>query len=149
MVRVVFPACVKNSPFYYFAHISDFQHYLWTPTKRELLASYKMLFHLYICLSVHTSSEITSFKSCAVADPRRGHEGCAPHPRESKLFQFRAVFGKIICWHPPWRVGAPTLGKSWIRHCYYLNCNMCKYEIRKNHVHEQFKMEKGGVPWRG
>ena len=39
----------------------------------------------------------------------------------SKFFQFHAVFGKIgkiVCWRPPPRgVGAPSSGKSWIRHC--------------------------------
>ena len=40
--------------------------------------------------------------------------------RGSKSFQFHAVLGKI--WQnrmlsPPWRIGAPTSGKSWIRHC--------------------------------
>ena len=25
-------------------------------------------------------------------------------------------FGKIVCWCPPPRIGAPTSGKSWIRH---------------------------------
>ena len=43
-------------------------------------------------------------------------------PRGSKFFQFHAVFGKI--WQnrmlapTPWGVGAPSSGKSWIRHCY-------------------------------
>ena len=38
----------------------------------------------------------------------------------SKFFQFHALFGKIcsqsVCWRP-WRLGAPTFGKFWIRHC--------------------------------
>ena len=29
--------------------------------------------------------------------------------------QFFAKFGKIICWRPPWRVGAPSYGESLIR----------------------------------
>ena len=29
--------------------------------------------------------------------------------------QFFTKFGKIICWHPPWRVAAPSYGESWIR----------------------------------
>ena len=43
-----------------------------------------------------------------------------PPPPEPKFFQFHAVFGKI--WQnrmlaPPRGVGAPSSGKSWIRHC--------------------------------
>ena len=35
------------------------------------------------------------------------------------FMQFLGIFGKIVCWHPPSPrgVGAPTSGKSWIRHC--------------------------------
>ena len=33
------------------------------------------------------------------------------------FMQFFAKFGKIICWRPPWRVGAPSYGESWIRPC--------------------------------
>ena len=54
----------------------------------------------------------------SVADLR----GCARDPPGSKFFEFHAVFGKI--WQnrmlaPPWGVGAPSSGKSWIRHCYW------------------------------
>ena len=33
--------------------------------------------------------------------------------------QFFTKLGKIICWRPR-RVGAPSYGESWIRHCSYL-----------------------------
>ena len=50
----------------------------------------------------------------------RGREGRAPW--RSKFFQFHAVlrtFNKIVCWRSPSRgVGAPSSGKSWIRHWY-------------------------------
>ena len=50
-----------------------------------------------------------------------GRKGRAPPPGESKFFQFHAVFGKI--WQnrmlaPPRGVGAPSSGKSRIRHCW-------------------------------
>ena len=53
-----------------------------------------------------------------------------PPPPGSKFFQFHAVFGKI--WQnrklaPPRRVGAPSSGKSWIRHWFrniFLNCSL-------------------------
>ena len=32
------------------------------------------------------------------------------------FMQFFTKFGKIICWRPPWRVGAPSYGESQIRH---------------------------------
>ena len=56
-------------------------------------------------------------RHCPVAD-LSGARGMPPWG--SKFFQFHAVFGKI--WHnrmlaPPPRVGAPSSGKSWIRHC--------------------------------
>ena len=54
----------------------------------------------------------------AVADLRGARGTCVP--RGPKFFQFHAVFGKI--WQncmlaPPPGVGAPSSGKSWIRHC--------------------------------
>ena len=38
-------------------------------------------------------------------------------PNSFNSMQFLGKFGKIVCWRPPWRVGAPSSGKSWIRHC--------------------------------
>ena len=43
-------------------------------------------------------------------------------PRGSKFFQFHAVFGKIRqirMLAPPWGVGAPSSGKSWVRHWHW------------------------------
>ena len=55
----------------------------------------------------------------------RGRKGRAPPG--SKFFRFHAVFGKN--WQnrmlaPPRGVGAPSSGKSWIRHCslWYIYC---------------------------
>ena len=39
-----------------------------------------------------------------------------PGPNSFNFMQFWGKFGKIVCWCPPWRVGAPSSGKSWIRH---------------------------------
>ena len=55
----------------------------------------------------------------AVADLHSKILDAPPPPRGSKFIQFHAVFGKI--WQnrmlaPPWRVGAPSSGKSWIHH---------------------------------
>ena len=55
----------------------------------------------------------------AVAD-LRGDAGDAHPPRGPNSFNFMKFwenFGKIIYWLPPWGVGAPSSGKSWIRHC--------------------------------
>ena len=41
-------------------------------------------------------------------------------PNSFNFMQFLRNFGEIVCWCPPTlppRVGAPTSGKSWIRHC--------------------------------
>ena len=41
-------------------------------------------------------------------------------PNSFNFMQFLGNFGEIVCWCPatlPPRVGAPTSGKSWIRHC--------------------------------
>ena len=40
-----------------------------------------------------------------------------PDPNWLNSIQFLGKFGKIMCWRPHWRVGAPTSEKSWIRHC--------------------------------
>ena len=42
-------------------------------------------------------------------------------PNSFNFMQFLGKFGKIVCWRLPWRVGAPSSGKSWIRHC-FPNC---------------------------
>ena len=39
-------------------------------------------------------------------------------PNSFNFMQFLGKLGKILCWRPPpQRVGEPTSGKSWIRHC--------------------------------
>ena len=38
-------------------------------------------------------------------------------PNSYNFMQFLGKFGKIVGWRPPWRVGAPSSGKSWIPHC--------------------------------
>ena len=42
----------------------------------------------------------------------RGCEGLAPHPRPNSFnfMQFLGKFGKIVCWCPPRRFGAPPRG---------------------------------------
>ena len=48
------------------------------------------------------------------APPPPAHAG----PNAFSFMQFLRKFGKIVCWvpPPPWGVGAPSSGKSWIRH---------------------------------
>ena len=54
-------------------------------------------------------------------------------PISFNLMQFLGKFGKIVCGRSPLppRVGAPTLGKSWIRHCYvhYDNSFITEYTL--------------------
>ena len=53
-------------------------------------------------------------------------------PPGTKFFQFHAVFGKcskIVCWRLPPRVDAPTSGKSWIHHCYWLFVWISHHEV--------------------
>ena len=51
----------------------------------------------------------------------RGAQGTGAHPGDRIFFyvmQFLRNFNKIVSWSPPPpRVGAPSSGKSWIRHC--------------------------------
>ena len=37
-------------------------------------------------------------------------------PNSFNFMHFFGKFGKIVCWHPPWRVGTRTSGKSSIHH---------------------------------
>ena len=48
-----------------------------------------------------------------------GRRGRAPPPGGPNSFNFMQFLGKIdkfVCWRPPRGVGAPSSGKSWIRH---------------------------------
>ena len=48
----------------------------------------------------------------------KGTPGTRPQgPNSFNFMQFLGKFGKIVCWRAPWGVGAPSSGKSWIRHC--------------------------------
>ena len=38
-------------------------------------------------------------------------------PNSFNFIQFLGKFYKIVRWCPSWGVGAPSSGKSWIRHC--------------------------------
>ena len=65
-----------------------------------------------------------------------GAQGTRPPPGDQNSFdfmQFLGKFGKIVCWRPPWGVGAPSSGKSWIRHCrpfqiHFLHMRLCYHE---------------------
>ena len=75
---------------------------------------------------VYSPPPVYSVRIVSVAD-LGGREGCAPpppgHPNSFDFMQFSGKFGKIVCWRPPWGVGAPPPpGKSWIRRCVsYMN----------------------------
>ena len=44
-----------------------------------------------------------------------------PDPNSFNFVQLLGIFGKIVyCAPPPRGVGAPTSGKSWIRHCRHI-----------------------------
>ena len=44
-------------------------------------------------------------------------------PNSFNFMHFLGKFGKFVCWRPPpWRVGVPSSGKSWIRHWLYHLC---------------------------
>ena len=62
---------------------------------------------------------LPQIQGLTVADLRGGGARDACPPPGPKFFQFHAVFGEI--WQnrmlaPPWGVGTPSSGKSWIRH---------------------------------
>ena len=68
---------------------------------------------LFFC--IHT---LLAFGGKCSGGFRGEHPRRTPPPPTAQKFlnfmQFFAKFGKIICWHPPWRIGAPN-GESWIR----------------------------------
>ena len=76
-----------------------------------------------------------------VADLRGGARDVRPPPGGPNSFnfmQFLGKFGKIVCWRPPWGVGAPSSGKSWIRHCTPTHC-ILKYTPPVNRIADRCK----------
>ena len=66
-----------------------------------------------------------------VADLRGEREGRASQPRSPNSFnfmQFLENLAKSYVGAAPWGVGAPSSGKSWIRHCKQLFCD--KFHIQ-------------------
>ena len=54
-----------------------------------------------------------------IGGSKGGREGRAPPPGGPNSFNFMQFFGKFgnfVCWRPPRGAGAPSSGKSWIRH---------------------------------
>ena len=58
-----------------------------------------------------------------------------PGPNSFNFMQFLGKFGKSYVGAPPWRVGAPSSGKSWIRHCHL------KYVSKAKPVFEEFALD--------
>ena len=54
-------------------------------------------------------------------DEQEGSEGPSAPPPRVPILSISGSFGEILAKSYvgalPWRVGGPTLGKSWIRHC--------------------------------
>ena len=128
------PTCAKNNPIYFLFSFCPYkiQYYLKPIRSVCLWLVIKCLFP-YVCLSVHTSSEIVSFTNCAVAGLKgRGHKGRPPSPGVQNL-SISCSFGENHMLAPPspQRFGVPTAGKSWIRNCCHLNCNMWKYDNKE------------------
>ena len=70
---------------------------------------------------------------------RRGHAPPPGGPNSFDFMQFLGNFGKIVCWRPPWGVGAPSSGKSWIRHS--------KTLPSRNFVGGAVKIGKNEITW--
>ena len=68
----------------------------------------------------------------------RGREGRAPPrggPNSFNVMTFLGIFDKIVVdTPPPWRVGAPTAGKSWIRHLKFSQ-NFLSQSTTKTRMH--------------
>ena len=66
-------------------------------------------------------SEVTENRLCDLSSGGSkggAKDACPPGgPNSFNFMQFSGKYGKIVCWRPPWGVGAPSSGKSWIRHC--------------------------------
>ena len=77
-----------------------------------------------------------------MADLRR-----EPPPAQHFLnfMQFLRNFGKIVCWRPPWRVGAPSYGKSWM--CPWVGPQVNKFEQVSSDDHQMSVVGEGvGYP---
>ena len=58
-------------------------------------------------------------------------------PDSFNFMQFWGIFGKIVCWHrpPPRGVGAPSSGKSWIRHWWTMRFGVIVAIALYDHLH--------------
>ena len=103
----------------YFWECSNFSCPTWSeiPTSRPL--GWHCIRCLYNHFINHSNRNLVSMAK-PMADLHSKILDARPPPWGSKFFQFHAVFGEI--WQnrmlapPPRRVGAPSSGKSWIRH---------------------------------
>ena len=80
------------------------------------MASLSLLHHIHTCVTRKHSNRMRTTPRADL----RGARGMPPSPGGPNSFnfmQFLGNFGKIVCWRPPWGVGAPSSGKSWIRYC--------------------------------
>ena len=70
-------------------------------------------------------------------------------PNSFNFMYFLGNFDKIACWRPPWGVGAPTSGKSWIRHwywlCFYVNFT---FSMKKIEVLNRFIRKENWCDWK-
>ena len=85
----------------------------WTHTEVDMLLQW-----IYIYQNVPWCSWILCCDT-TVADLHSKILDAAPpeSPNSFNFMQFLGKFGKNRMLAPPWRVGAPSSGKSWIRHC--------------------------------
>ena len=63
------------------------------------------------------------FHHLSLADIREVQGAPAPGRNSFNFMQSLGEFGKIVCWCPPWKVGAPTSSKAWIRLCFDIHRN--------------------------
>ena len=89
-------------------------------TSIEFFQNWTKLDFLYLCKNLNEPKEMHGW-FCQIrtidSGGSKGLEGRPPWgPNSFNFIQFLGKFGKIVCWRPPWGVGAPSSGKSWIRH---------------------------------
>ena len=100
--------------------IQPFQHIPYPyPTPPLSDVGSTSLISLYSCTTIHVfSGQIQIHQDHAVADPR-GRTWRPPRvpivPFWHTIVMKHSRFGT---WRPPYKVGAPPYGKSWIRHCH-------------------------------